>query len=311
MSNRKCNDCGTQLREDEGYWAEGRKKDVCSECYRDIVSDCTICGDEDVMPSDVSDYILCKAELSTTARRPPGIYLVIDRPFLSIPLVGTGSLHASDVLFIDKLPKRDDQYDISGHICKACSKPFARTYRAAYGGFHASGEYRRYKHPKMSALRFSKAGWEFMRDYTRSVILANPDMLRDLECDSVDEDADGHHLSYANANDWNEIKELYKLPDLPTYYEWVAVNRKGVKVYHTIPGSWYWMSLRPEPMFRNAAGRSKETFGPSSLPTYDSGGVYDYCSTGQFCKPAIIKAIDQGILTQQGIFVNGKELVCH
>jgi hypothetical protein len=59
-------------------------KDVCDSCYRDIVKDCQLCHRDDLMPSDVSAFILVKTELGRTDRRPPGIYRVARHPFLSI-----------------------------------------------------------------------------------------------------------------------------------------------------------------------------------------------------------------------------------
>lgn len=321
MSNRKCADCGCQLNE-QGYWAEGRRRDVCRDCYDDIVSTCTLCGNDDVMPSAVSEFILCKAELSTTCRcaRPPGIFRILRRPFLSIPLIGSGSMDGADVLFVDKLPKFDRHYEISGHICKECAAPYAAKCLAVYGDKIPS----RYGND-------GKTLWTLEREHTRSTILAHPDLLRDLECDSFDFDQRTRKkIEGARRRGWDEIEEAYLLPnDLPTYHEWLVLDYKGVKVFSTSgPGDRYgdgWLVLKPEPRYRNCHrmlnDESWVRFHASGIPTYKHcpdkpirghhypPSPYDWAR--EHSLPAIRKAIRLGMLKQTGCFdAKGKPILC-
>jgi hypothetical protein len=290
MSKRKCASCGNPLSRDEGYWAEGYRRDVCQECYHDIVSTCQLCGDPDVMPSDVSDFILVKTELAFGACRPPGIYRIRSRPFLSIPTVGAGHLHAHDVVFIDKLPKSDALYEISGHICNTCAKHYAQCSCLVYGETLPSA--------------FTRDGWTMEREHTRSVIMKNPDMLRDLECEK-----DGNRR-------WDEFRECFLLPrDLPTWNEWVLFRYRGVTVYKIDQEDRHgenWVTLRPEPRYRGCWRREPGVLiCASGLPTWpkqrEEPGRYSspYDWARQHSIPALKRAIRQGILTQNGM-VDGK-----
>lgn len=317
MSNRKCGSCGNQIGQDEGYWAEGYKRDVCNECFYDIVKTCQLCGKDDVMPSEVSHFILCKAELSQTCRvsRPPGIFRVIRYPFLTIPMIGGGSMDGNDVLFVDKLPKFDRNYEISGHICTACSKPYAEKCASVYG----------VKPQRYTSKGWSKELWATEREHTRSTILANPDMLRDLECDSYKFDPRTRKpIEHAWTDRWDELREAYLLPnDLPTFHEWVVLDYKGVKVYGT--GDYEnsgagWLVLKPEPHYRRYAycGGHRDPgvlFCASSLPTFkrhkDDGKYHDHYYWNKIQSiPAIKKAIALGLIRQDGTFdAKGKPCV--
>jgi hypothetical protein len=306
----KCYNCDTKITPDDSLGAEvgTRKgqpiwKDVCHSCYYDIVKDCQICGKDDVMPSETSDFILVKWELGRTANRPPGIYQVIRRPFLSIPLIGSGSMEEGGVLFIDRLPKSDSHYDISGYICKECAAPYRKLRQTAYG------------RKDMSAY-WKPPTWRLQREWTRATIMNFPDLLRDIECDKSDKHSD-----------WHDLKELFCLPDdLPTYHEWVLVNYLGVKVYST---SHYgdkhgdgWLVLRPEPRYRSHprcdgvidTEKTGGLFNASSLPTFpkmpeQKEGEYHspYDWEQQHSITAIRKAIKRHLITRQGTFgTNGR-----
>jgi hypothetical protein len=304
----KCYNCGTSITLDDSLGAEVviRKgnpvwKDVCCECYDEIVHTCQICGADDVMPSAVSDFILVKWELGRTADRPPGVYQVVRRPFLSIPLVGGGSMDHGSVLFVDRLPKPDCAYDISGHICKECATPYRKLRQQAYG------------RKDMSA--YWKPGiWRLQCEWTRVTILNFPDMLRDIECDKTQD-----------WSDWHDLKKLFCLPDeLPTYHECVVVNYRGVKVYSTSHyGDRYgdgWLVLRPEPRYRHGTRcdqvidleKTGGLFNASSLPTFPKmpeDGQYHsfYDWEKQHSIPAIRKAIKRGLITNRGTFgTNGR-----
>jgi hypothetical protein len=296
----KCFECGEHLTEEDSLGAEVTTKkgqpvwkDVCRSCYDEIVKTCQLCGNPDLMPSDVSRFILVKAELASTADRPPGIYQILSYPFLSIPMLGGGSIMAGDILFIDKLPKPDAHYDISGHICKDCAKPYAIKRKEVYGERKMTDYYK-------------PESWQLQREHVRSTILSNPDMLRDIECDK-----ESH-------TDWEDLQEKFCLPpELPTYHEWVLLNYGGVKIYKTHQSDKHgdsWLLLRPEPKFRNLAfcgggDRAKEggLFCASSLPTFPqepNDGKYHnpYDWARQHSLPAIRKAIKLGLITQKGTF---------
>jgi hypothetical protein len=296
-----CGNCGCDVDEEETRWVDSQ--DVCDECYDELTNECQLCRDR-FEDRDTSRFILVKAELGSTDRRPPGIYWVASRPFLSVPMIGGGHLHGSDLVFVDKLPEFDQAYEISGHICKGCAKRkrYESKLRHVYG--------------KRKLKSYDPDRWIKERKYTRRVILANPNMLRDLECDTTHKDENGRHLSYANANDWNDIKKLYSLPDLPTFHEWLFVEHKGVRVYKTSlsmhdPG---WLSVSPEPRFRRGAGcLFPQTFSASSLPTY---GPYDsrrsfYHGYDEAMR-SVKHAIEQGFLKQDGCYsAAGVPTVCN
>ena len=274
--------------------------DRCEECEYQQTTDCNIC-EEQIEIEDASDFILMKADLSATGQRPPGVYLRKTKgPFMVQPMLGAGWLTSHSVLFVDKLPKRSDEYDLSGYICQQCSKKYADIVARIYE---------------------SDRSWDVERKFTRDIILANPDMLRDLECDSVSKDEHGKHLRYANDNDWNDIKKIYDLPDLPTFHEWIFVEHNGVKVFQTRHPGYFsgddpgWLALSPEPRFRSGAGcLFPQTFAPCSLPThegFDNDWNSKYYIGRRKAIEAVVSAIDQGILRQDGIFdESGQPITC-
>lgn len=294
----ECDRCGCEMREDEGYWAEGHDN-VCSECYHAIVETCQLCGDDDVMPSGVSEFILVKNELARTATRLPGIYRIKRRPFLCIPMIGGGSLLGADVVFVDRLPKPDREYEISGHVCKKCAQSYAKRFRAIYGDVSDRTKQRggKYFNPMCERERVRVA----------SVARRHPTMLRDLEEDAA----------YTLA----ELRQRWDLPRVKAWHDWLLLEHKGVKVYAIYPGDRYgdsWLSLRPEPRYRNDRCREPGViFCASGLPTYPQWGYeanrdtyhnhYDYAR--QHSRPAIIAAIDRGLLTQTGVRNERGELV--
>lgn len=280
-----CWKCGERIDREDSYPLETDSRkwvNACEECYRDSLTDCTLCEDG-VEGSRVSDFILVKAEFGVTGDRPPGIYRTLDRPFYTAGLIGSGWLTGYQILFVDRLPKADEEWEISGHICTDCAKPYEAKLEAAYG-------------PTLPKT-FDGSRWEIEKAHTRNVILANPDMLRDLECD-------------ANDHDWLDIKKLYDLPDLPTFHEWLFVEHKGVKVFRTIKGWASWLTLRPEPTYRNSHKQTMLLFAPSGLPTYEDDGVYHYGKSDKLPMAAVKAAIDAGILTQDGILRDGQVVFC-
>lgn len=308
----ECHDCGSEVPEEESYGAETGKRgewhDVCRDCYDDIVSDCQLCGASDVMPSDVSEFIVVKHELAQTDTLPPGVYLVLSRPFLSIPMIGSGSIFGSDVLFIDRLPVPDHQVEISGHICRKCAPAYRATYNRAY---RIRPNLRRFfikqypgcktEREKWHAfLKYTRWGQQLVSGHIRRTLVKHPQIIRDLEC-SPD--------SYR----WMELKNAYRLPDLKTYNEWPLLTHNGVTVYKMYQDDTTgdsWLTLRPEPKFRTHGGANGTTFCASSLPTcpqfdYDApenkGHNHDHHYRIHSI-PAIKAAIEQGFIRQDGTF---------
>lgn len=272
----ECERCGCELPYDENYWAEGWDKGVCQECYNDIVVTCQLTGEDDVMPSDVSPFILVKAELCT----PPGIYRVLRRPFLLCGLIGGTSMMRHSVRFVAPLPRPDHTFEISGNICRKAAEPYRKLYRQIYGTkAWGRGAYGRHLD-------------KIERAHIRATILANPDMLRDLEC------------TPDQWGKWADLKKWYDLPDgLPTYHEWLAVEHKGVKVFFSCRDSWdSWFTVSPLPKHRMCRGEARLTFAATSLPTWKNDEHERfYCDHRACSTRAIIAAIDAGILTQEGV----------
>lgn len=280
-----CWNCGERIDRDDSYVMETDSRkyvNACEECYRDSQTDCTLCM-EAVDGSEVSEFILVKAEFGVTGKRPPGIYKTYGGAFYVSPLIGAGWLTNYQVLFVDRLPRADDEWEISGHICAGCAKPYKTKCNEMYGP----------NLPKM----FDPSRWEIEKTYTRNVIVANPDMLRDLECDADD-------------SDWTDIKKLYDLPELPTFHEWLFVEHKAVKVFRTSKFSSSWLTLRPEPLFRNSHKQTPLIFAPSGLPTYKSDGTYNYGRNDRLVMAAITAAIDVGVLTKDGVLKDGQVIFC-
>lgn len=316
----ECALCGREIDDNDSMYLDG-KGDVCVYCYDQEIDVCQICG-EDAQKPDVSEFILVKEELAN--QNPPGIYRIASYPFLSIPLIGSTTLWDHDVIFVDKLPKLDHEYEISGHICRTCALPFQQTFERE---FAIRDELRPLmeQYPGvddelgrwMCVLRHDRPGFEIVHNHTRNVILRNPEMLKDLECDKVDRDNRGNCLPYANAERWNDLQKKFKLPGhLPTFHANIALQYRGVKVYHTgclgYDRDWHWMTLRPEPCFRSTGMNTKLVFAPSGLPTWkhpDCHEIYSWFHENA-AKRAIRKAIRLGILTQKGVRKNGRLVYC-
>lgn len=318
-----CARCGSLIEDPESYgayWVEGEDGEVCGECYDEIVTTCQLCGRDDCMPSEVSRFILVKRELARS-RRFPGIYRVTSNPFLSIPLIGSASLDEWHLAFIATLPKPDREFEISGEICNKCAVPYERIWKQVY---HYGPEYkhlRRRPLPKIPTKKDSKRGrwrytwwpthWHTEREHTRASLLRDPRAVRDLEC----------WPDYWS--DWRDLRNLYRLPkDMATWSKWVVIEHKGVTVYSLYSDKpnhnyWYqgWLVMSPDPRYRGSIAPSfdgadrKLIFCASSLPNYkESGNSYYYGESDS--RRAIIDAIDRGILTQEGVFVNGERLTC-
>lgn len=298
----ECEQCGCEIDEDHGCYSTDKHSYVCDECYRDYVKTCQLCDNEDVMPPDVSEFILVKNELAGRSQ-PPGIYLILSRPFILGCMIGSDSLLENDVLFVDRLPKPDAQYEISGNICKKCARRYQRIFRTAYKGRTAK------------RLHYAKDKWQIEGQRMRNVILRHKEMLRDLECDIRDRDADGHHLSYADAGSWKELKKRCNLPDgIHTYHERVFVEHQGVKIYYCGYSDGRdagWLTWHPEPRFRHN-GHGPDCFSATSLSTYRESKAADASYSDyrqkQWERAAVIKAIEQGILKQEGPTVDPRTL---
>lgn len=339
-----CDCCGGEVYDNDGYWHEAFKDDLCNECFYKETNHCQICG-EDAMPSHTSEFIVVKVELANTADRVPGIYRIMGRPFLSIPLVGSGSINEKEILFIDKLPKGDGHYDISGHICKECAEPYEKIYRQVYKPIpeivalikrerHFCGcrgdqaKWEAFLTSPFSHGTLDLIGWNIERHHTLNTIKANPDMLRDLECDKreIEIETIGETPGWRKVGSdqiWKDLLKQYRwMPnDVSTYHEQLFLEHKGIKVYRqSIQTGEYFcttMALRPEPAFREDRLNTPLIFSACGLPLATrtwrrchrtNSKYWDY-NKEKICRRAIIDAIDKGRLTAKGFLRRGKLVV--
>lgn len=319
VESKKCAHCGCEVDfESEGMtvWdKQGNCEDVCSHCYDEHVLTCQICGEE-VMPHEVSSYIVVKVELGECSHPNdlPGIYRVRHRPFMSVPMIGSPSLHSGDLLFVDVLPKPDDWFDISGYTCRQCAKRYDAIYWQAYAKAFADEKIKR--RAQRSSYRLKRGWFPVAAAQNRRITAAftkHPERLMDLECDP-DELADeyGHVI----------------LPRVKTYHDYVALQHKGVTVYRCYLSDQErysgWLLLRPEPRYRGMCSGScyhngekldgQVLFSACNLPTWKKPKDWPCHSSydsERSAKQAILDAIDQGLLRQDGVFGrDGEPLIC-
>ena len=281
----ECASCGTEIEDPDNsgaYWHEDYKSDICDECYREETDTCQLCGDDDLMPSGKSEFIVVKCELAVTADRPPGIYRIMSRPFLSIPLIGSASMDGNDVVFTGPLPKRDSEYDISGYVCKTCARPYHRTFQGVYGTPAAhcknSSWHRSPLWPPLLAAGGNRRGdgwedtrgcygWYLEKSHVQSTIRNHPEMLRDLECEPDNYQWQDFFKLFELGNDvrtqerpWEErIVCRHK-----TWHDWLALEHLGVKIYFTSEyqgmygeDRWKQLALRPDPKYRESNWNEK------------------------------------------------------
>jgi hypothetical protein len=249
----ECASCGCTIEDPESYgayWHEDYEGDICDECHREETNTCALCGEDGVMPSDVSRFILAKVELMACCSdaRPPGIYMEARRPWMSSGMIGSPHVYASDLRFIAPLPELDTEYEISGTICKSCARPYQAIAARVY------------------LWRSNRPHWQVEKAHTRAALLANLNMLRDLECANVDV---GPVWGGNDLSTWKGMRDTYDLPEgLETYHQWVFVDHQGVKVYYAgYRKASSWMTLRPEPQFR-CNGHGRHAFSVCSLPNW-------------------------------------------
>lgn len=296
----ECASCGCTIEDpDSGgaYWHEDYQSDICAECLYRETNTCQLCGEDSIMPSDTSAFIVVKHELARTCDRPPGIYRILSHPFLSIPLVGSGSLHATDVCFVDRLPKKDREFEISGHICTGCAKPYRDLWRRHY-------QYA----PKNRRGWGIHSLWDVERRRTRRILQRHPEMLRDLEC---------HHFDRWDHRcpDVTDLENIYSIKiRAKTHHDWLLLEHKGVKIYGCSsprPDLTHWLLLSPDPKYRYLivpANQWNLVLTATSLPTYpelaeeESLAFEDHHTKNIKCRAAILAAIDEGLLTQSGVF---------
>jgi len=286
MKKFTCSRCGEKYPDEEARSVEVKRgvyEDFCDHCEAEETTTCTI-SSENLDPAQESKFILIKTEAANTMDRPPGIYRVVERPFYTGCIVGSGWMHADSLLFVAPLPKPDVTYDLSGKISRASVQRLGihKVWRKAYGkaACKAAGK-RAYKalQKEFPGENLKEKFWDLKhnrdefdlraseKEHARATILANPDILRDLECDAESRDGNGNHISYADDSSWKAIQAWLGLPDgLPTYHELVILSHKGVKVYGSYHGSKAnnWIHLQPEPRFRG--GRSAGSFTAYDLP---------------------------------------------
>lgn len=284
MRKVTCTQCGEKVDHEESVGEKGSY--LCESCYRESLTDCQLC-EEGVEETEVSRYILVKTEFAETGNRLPGIYRIRQRPFMTTGLIGSSWLHGNDILFINYLPKSDHTYEISGNICNGCAENHG----------YPELDRRNYGLTEDRATLISRE-----RRRVMEAIEERPEILIDLETDSLNED----------------LHRWVPLPVFaPTFRERLFLAYKDVRIYWTC-GRWAtWLSLRPEPSYRNTSCMpSGVIFAPSGLKTwepiplrpdrkkdplghyYDTGyrygNEYDYIEAA---KGACIRAIDQGLIT--------------
>jgi len=308
----ECASCGGTIDDPESgdaYWHEDYDGDVCADCYDAKTHTCQLCGDTDVMPSALSGFIVVKRELAPPSR-PPGIFRILNQPFLSIPLIGSSHMHATDVCWIDRLPKRDCDFDVSGHICKTCAPRYERIWKKHF----------QYE-PKQSRGWWSAYHWHIEKRRTRKALMAHPDILRDLETPHFWNPSDHHRVS-----DIRRLEEIYSIRiRARTWHEWLVFRHKGVSIYGCYSPRCdldSWLLLTPDPRYRCLSHRAEVphlVLVASCLPTYPEtppkpGETYYFESHYEKLvnsKKAIIDAIDHGLLTQNGAFDReGKPIIC-
>jgi len=275
----ECDHCGCEYdRENEGLSVQeenGSWVDVCSSCYGDHVKTCQLCRRDDLMPLDVSEFIVVKNELAGS-RQFPGIYRITHYPYLLCGMIGSDSLFENSVRFVNRLPRPDRTFEISGQVCKKCARNYERQFKQAYP-------------TKESRWGYSKEGWAALYARVRRVIFNYPETVQDLQCPQDD---------YT----WQELRDLFKLPNFKSYRDLpLLVKRRGIKVYMMDAPSRCsaWVKLSPEP--RDSWNRS--WIDATALPTWHKPAHFNphYDSYYPFVLAAVNAAIDKGILTRDGV----------
>lgn len=279
-----CTECGNESDFENGIGENESFR--CYDCYRASLTDCMLC-EEGVEEDQVSPYIVVKTEFAETGGRLPGIYRIRQRPFMTSAMIGGGWIHGGDVLFIDRLPKADAFFEISGNICFGCAEKHG----------YPSADSRVYGRTKDTEILRRKE-----RRHVQGVVAEHPEMLRDLETDAVDED----------------FQRWCPLPVFaPTYHELLFLDHHGVRVFWTGGRSVTWLTIRPEPRFRNTScfpggiifaptglktwepikldpNRSKDRHGKYFDDGYRYGSEHDFIEAA---RQACIRAIDKGLIT--------------
>lgn len=299
----ECSRCQNTLADEEGYSVEtsrGKWEEFCSSCHHDQVDDCKIC-DEETDPAQISGFILLKTEAAKTMGFLPGVYRVRNRPLYYGSMLGGGHMSRSSLLFLDKLPKPDENYGISGHICRGCAGPYAKIWRENYRTEHTQTlreqviKTRKDRIEKSKALEIANGDsppkhWDnpyepHLLDLlqaaevnrARKVIAAHPEMLLDLECDPSIQPEPGEESAKEprrfDDSTWKDICNALELPDevrygTKTYHDWIFVDHRGVKIYYAgYKRADSWMTLHPEPRFRTN-GHGGQAFAISGLPNW-------------------------------------------
>lgn len=117
-----CSECGNEDDFENGVG--DAESFLCYDCYRESLTDCALCQ-EGVEEEQVSPYIVVKTEFAETGNRLPGIYRIRRKPFMTSCMIGSGWIHGRDILFIDRLPRADACFEISGNICVQCAEDHA------------------------------------------------------------------------------------------------------------------------------------------------------------------------------------------
>lgn len=310
----ECAICGCDIDESDACYLNG-EGDCCPSCFNEHSHTCQLCEEDGLGEDDLSPFILVKTELANCMSRArfPGIYRRINRgAFMSVPMIGSPTVWAYEVAFVATLPKGDDHYDISGHICKACAPRYERIYKRVY-------EYA--PQPRPVPFFSVDSHWPLEKKHTRRAVLRDRRALRNLETHI---DPTWRHCRTS------DLLSLYGLPrNLKTWSDWIALSYKSVTIYslHRRTGDDLegWLTLSPHPSYRNWGWWSRKLnehliFCASGLPTYpqkqrepdDTEWRYESrYEKAVKSRQAIIAAIDAGLLRQDGVYSpTGERLLC-
>lgn len=130
-----CFHCGNDYDEELLGWADERGE-ACDYCEHEVTDTCGICGETCpdyetglvvmIMPCD--EAADPEDEPDDGAALRPGVYLVLEWPIYSQPLVGRGYVHSNTLQRIAGIPAKahaiKEGTTIGQHLCHGCARPY-------------------------------------------------------------------------------------------------------------------------------------------------------------------------------------------
>jgi len=123
----ECEGCGTALTSDErAYPVEDEDGDLCwwcSECEHDALDFlCIQCRDY-ARTADQHRLLVVIDAKAVKSRQ--GVYLIVERPYYTAPMIGTGWLHPGALAYLGPIPAQmspdpEEYVYPCGHLCGAC-----------------------------------------------------------------------------------------------------------------------------------------------------------------------------------------------